>query len=156
VPQHTQMLRAEPNRTGEMNRTLLNLRCRTGSDRMTGSIGCSGEADPRVQAAANEPDAHRALVPHHQGRPLAQGALPHQPKAHRSATAALAFDGGVRAAGCDASAHVQICPRTVFLGGKAAPGYFTAKNIIKLCCNMAAVINSDPQVPSRRTSGGRR
>ena len=73
VPQHTQMLRAEPNRTGEMNRTLLNLRCRTGSDRMTGSIGCSGEADPRVQAAANEPDAHRALVPHHQGRPLPQG-----------------------------------------------------------------------------------
>ena len=48
---------------------------------------------------------------------------------------------------------MQICPRTVFLGGKAAPGYFTAKNIIKLCCNMAAVINSDPQVPSRRTSG---
>jgi len=40
----------------------------------------------------------------------------------------------------------KICPRTVFLGGKAAPGYFTAKNIIKLCCNMAAVINSDPQM----------
>ena len=40
----------------------------------------------------------------------------------------------------------KICPRTVFLGGKAAPGYFTAKTIIKLCCNMAAVINSDPQM----------
>ena len=35
---HTQMLRAEPNRTGGMNRTLLNLRCRTGSDRSAAQV----------------------------------------------------------------------------------------------------------------------
>jgi glycogen phosphorylase len=36
-------------------------------------------------------------------------------------------------------------PRTVILGGKAAPGYRMAKLIIKLIHSVAAVVNGDPQ-----------
>lgn len=37
-------------------------------------------------------------------------------------------------------------PRTVMIGGKAAPGYHQAKAIIKLICAIAQVVNNDPLV----------
>jgi glycogen phosphorylase len=45
--------------------------------------------------------------------------------------------------GCD------MCPRTFIFGGKAAPGYFMAKRIIKLINSVAEVVNHDPDVAGR-------
>jgi starch phosphorylase len=44
---------------------------------------------------------------------------------------------------------LDIAPRTFIFGGKAAPGYFMAKLIIKLINSVGEVINTDPQINGR-------
>jgi starch phosphorylase len=44
---------------------------------------------------------------------------------------------------------LDLPPRTVIFAGKAAPGYFMAKRIIKLIHAVGAVVNGDPEVRGR-------
>jgi starch phosphorylase len=44
---------------------------------------------------------------------------------------------------------LDIVPRTFIFGGKAAPGYFMAKLIIKLIHQVAEVVNGDPQIHNK-------
>jgi starch phosphorylase len=45
--------------------------------------------------------------------------------------------------------RIEITPRTFIFGGKASPGYFMAKLIIKLIHSVAEVVNNDPDVAGR-------
>ena len=48
-----------------------------------------------------------------------------------------------------ANPDIEITPRLFVFGGKAAPGYFMAKRIIKLITSVARVVNNDPDVKGR-------
>jgi len=43
----------------------------------------------------------------------------------------------------------NVVPRTIIIGGKAAPGYVMAKDVIKLINNVARVINTDPAMEGK-------
>lgn len=45
--------------------------------------------------------------------------------------------------------NAEFAPRTIMIGGKAAPGYYIAKQIIRLICSVAKVVNNDPIVGDR-------
>lgn len=44
---------------------------------------------------------------------------------------------------------LDVTPRTIIFGGKAAPGYFMAKMAVKLINSVAEVVNNDPDVAGR-------
>jgi len=44
---------------------------------------------------------------------------------------------------------VDVVPRTVIFGGKAAPGYYMAKLIVQFICHIAEVVNNDPDMDGK-------
>ena len=46
--------------------------------------------------------------------------------------------------GCERDPQADVPARTFIFGGKAAPGYFMAKRIIKLITATGEVVNNDP------------
>ena len=44
---------------------------------------------------------------------------------------------------------IDIVPRTLIFGGKAAPGYYMAKLIIEFICHIAEVVNTDPDMDGK-------
>ncbi len=48
-----------------------------------------------------------------------------------------------------ANPDMEITPRLFLFGGKAAPGYFMAKRMIKLITSVAGIVNNDPDVAGR-------
>jgi len=48
-----------------------------------------------------------------------------------------------------ANPNLDITPRLFVFGGKAAPGYFMAKRMIKLITSVGQVVNNDPDVKDR-------
>lgn len=48
-----------------------------------------------------------------------------------------------------ANPSMDMLPRTFIFGGKAAPGYFMAKMVVKLINSVAEVVNNDPDVAGR-------
>ncbi len=48
-----------------------------------------------------------------------------------------------------ANPDIELSPRLFVFGGKAAPGYFMAKRMIKLITSVARVLNNDPDVRDR-------
>jgi starch phosphorylase len=48
-----------------------------------------------------------------------------------------------------ANPHLEMTPRTFIFGAKAAPGYYIAKQIIKLINSIAEVVNNDPDIRDR-------
>ncbi|GAV08168.1 hypothetical protein RvY_17900-2 [Ramazzottius varieornatus] len=47
------------------------------------------------------------------------------------------------------SPNEPVVPRVVMIGGKAAPGYWMAKQVISLICSVASVINNDPAIGNK-------
>ena len=43
----------------------------------------------------------------------------------------------------------DVVPRTVIFGGKAAPGYYMAKLIVRFICSIAEVVNTDPDMDGK-------
>ena len=53
--------------------------------------------------------------------------------------------------------NADVVPKTYIFGAKAAPGYYMAKQMIRLICKLGALIDADPMVrekAARGVSGG--